>query len=70
MSTEAELLAKITELENRIAKLEKRRDRSIPKDEFNRLPKCHYVRENGLKILIPGCWGSIHQNDLSRCTCR
>lgn len=32
--------------------------------------KCHYVYDkvHG-KILIPGCWGSLHQEDKSCCTC-
>lgn len=33
--------------------------------------KCHYVydKEAG-KVLIPGCYGMLHSNDMSNCTCR
>tara|TARA_B100002049_G_scaffold145952_1_gene108413 strand:+ start:6087 stop:6347 length:261 start_codon:yes stop_codon:yes gene_type:complete len=32
---------------------------------------CHYVKDpdTGEKILIPGCYGSLHQEDKSCCTC-
>lgn len=34
--------------------------------------KCYFTidPQNGNKVLIPECYGSLHQEDLSCCTCR
>lgn len=31
--------------------------------------RCHFIYDKGVKILIPGCYGSIYREDLSNCTC-
>ncbi len=31
--------------------------------------KCHYIKHEGKKIFIPGCWGTIHSFDLYDCHC-
>lgn len=33
--------------------------------------RCHYItdKETGERILIPGCYGTIHSNDMEDCTC-
>lgn len=33
--------------------------------------RCHFIydEETKTKILIPHCWSSLHQEDLSMCTC-
>ena len=31
---------------------------------------CHYVRgEKGERVLIPGCWGTVHSADMRDCYC-
>lgn len=34
--------------------------------------KCYFTIDpkNGNKVLIPGCYGSLHRDNLSCCTCR
>ena len=33
--------------------------------------KCHYIyTEDGLKVLIPGCWSVVLSGDIRDCTCR
>ncbi len=33
--------------------------------------RCHYITDEktGEKILIPGCYGTIHSDDMEDCTC-
>lgn len=32
--------------------------------------KCHYIyTEDGLKVLIPGCWSVVLSGDIRDCTC-
>lgn len=32
--------------------------------------KCHYIyTEEGLKVLIPGCWSVVMSGDIRDCTC-
>lgn len=32
---------------------------------------CHYVYDKiAGKVLIPGCWGVVHSNDIKDCICR
>ncbi|MDO6737102.1 hypothetical protein [Wenyingzhuangia sp. 2_MG-2023] len=32
--------------------------------------KCHYIQDEiAGKVLIPGCWGTVHSNDMSDCYC-
>lgn len=31
---------------------------------------CHYVKgDNGERVLIPGCWGTVDYPDMRFCTC-
>lgn len=33
--------------------------------------KCHFVYyEDAGNVLIPGCWGTVHSNDIRDCYCR
>lgn len=33
--------------------------------------KCHYIYDKEIgKVLIPGCYGMLHTEDMSNCTCR
>jgi len=32
--------------------------------------KCHYIYDKiAGKVLIPGCWGTVHSNDIKDCYC-
>jgi len=32
--------------------------------------RCHYVNDSiAGKVLIPGCWGTIHSKDMDDCCC-
>lgn len=35
------------------------------------MKRCHFIKDDKTKekILIPGCYSSLHQDDLSNCTC-
>ena len=33
-------------------------------------PPCHYIKgDNGERVLIPGCWGTVHTADMDDCYC-
>lgn len=31
--------------------------------------RCHFTYYNGVKIFIPGCWGSLYETDKRNCNC-
>lgn len=30
---------------------------------------CYYVKDRGKRVLIPGCWGTVHSGDMRDCYC-
>ncbi len=30
---------------------------------------CYYIVDRGKRVLIPGCWGTVHSGDMADCHC-
>lgn len=38
-------------------------------DEAYGVRPCYYITDRGKRVLIPGCWGTVHSGDMRDCHC-